>query len=803
MGYRMKKPATIGLSALLLGFSSTAYAQQKAGERRNTEAPKERVTTERTADGQTKATLKLESGYQSSRVIHDFDGDGWCDLWAAMHPEIEHRNKKIDTDGDSLTDYEEMVLMRNASVGGPAPRHLTAAEIAECKRRVKIAREKSIAKMNERREQLIPLTQKGPQMMTVKEQRQKLLKFERVAKKKATDARQKAIKWMNDNSFTIETAQPIDLDRMDGGIPSFKASFNAGAAVQLNTNDVQPGGATGFNLTGSGFEMGIWDEGNLNHVEIAGRFVDIDGDVNGLGVINHANGVAGTMIASGLNTSARGMSTAGSLRAGDFFGDFPEITTESVNGMELSNHSYGRLTGWVAFGQTFDFGQGQGHVWFGDIAAIPPGATEFESNFFGLYTAGSQETDELIYSSPGHLQVWAAGNDRNQPQPIGNNVPFYTFQNGQVVVITGQISGDGVADNGFDTISEDQVAKNILAVGAIDQNRNISTFSGFGPTDDGRIKPDVVAKGVNVFTSFTANNTGYLSVDGTSFAAPAVTGSANLLRELRSELGRKPMLASTQKGLIIHTADDLGSAGPNYDTGWGVMDTEAAAELIDADAASDSLPHIKEVFLPDSEFIEFTVKATGTEALKVSICWTDPAGTPVPGVVLDPTNKMLVNDLDLRIIQGNSSFDPWKMNPSSPATAATTGDNDIDNVEQVLITNPTAGMEYTVRINHKGSLVNDQGNVFGQMVSIILSGNEVEEAPSFEIIELEPTGVDEYTLQFESVVGANYQLETSTDLVTFTPVGGVINAIRPRVFEPASAPVANTKRFWRNIRIDD
>ncbi len=303
-------------------------------------------------------------------------------------------------------------------------------------------------------------------------------------------------------------------------------------------------------------------------------------------------------------------------------------------------------------------------------------------------------------------------------------------------------------------------------------------------------------------SSFTANSTGYQSVNGTSFAAPAVTGSANLLRELRSELDREEMLASTQKGIIIHTATDLGAPGPNYDTGWGLMNTQAAAELIDADAASDSLPHIKEAFLPDGEVIEFKVKATGTEPLKVTICWTDPAGNP-PGNLLDPPNAMLVNDLDLRILQGVTDFEPWVMNPANPAAAATDGDNDIDNVEQVLINNPTAGTEYTIRVNHKGSLVNDQGNSFGQMVSLVISGNEVEDAPSFEIVELDKTGANEYTLQFESVVGARYQLETSTDLETFTPVGGVINAIREVVAEPTSAPAANTKRFWRNIRLDD
>jgi hypothetical protein len=75
--------------------------------------------------------------------------------------------------------------------------------------------------------------------------------------------------------------------------------------------------------------------------------------------------------------------------------------------------------------------------------------------------------------------------------------------------------------------------------------------------------------------------------------------------------------------------------------------------------------------------------------------------------------------------------------------------------------------------------------------------------PGMTLRSVGEKGANEYTLQFESVVGARYQLETSTDLETFTPVGGVINAIREVVAEPTSAPAANTKRFWRNIRLDD
>ena len=169
------------------------------------------------------------------------------------------------------------------------------------------------------------------------------------------------------------------------------------------------------------------------------------------------------------------------------------------------------------------------------------------------------------------------------------------------------IPADGLVNSqnqfnfGFDTLPEDQTTKNTLIVGTIDINNNITSFSSQGPTDDGRIKPDVCALGFQVFTSFSTSPNGYSSEDGTSFSAPIVTGSINLLRELRSNAEMPDMKASTIRGLVIHTAEDIGRPGPDYTTGWGRMNAQAAAELIDADSQVDSLPHIKEIFFSDGE----------------------------------------------------------------------------------------------------------------------------------------------------------------------------------------------------------
>ena len=132
---------------------------------------------------------------------------------------------------------------------------------------------------------------------------------------------------------------------------------------------------------------------------------------------------------------------------------------------------------------------------------------------------------------------------------------------------------------GYDTISDLGCSKNILTIGAVYPNGGFTSptnviwagFSSCGPTDDGRIKPDVVAAGVAIITTDSANDYAYQSISGTSFAAPSVAGSANLLGQYYRQLhtNSADLLSSTIKGLVIHTADAATTnAGPSYRFGW-------------------------------------------------------------------------------------------------------------------------------------------------------------------------------------------------------------------------------------------
>ena len=467
------------------------------------------------------------------------------------------------------------------------------------------------------------------------------------------------------------TMMIYDIDQ--NGRPIYISTFNKGAAVTTGADYLFDPGQSGFGLTGEGVQVQVWDGGQVRttHVEFIDNNV-IPGD--GAGSLNfHANHVTGTIKARGVNENARGMAPDVILTAFDFDNDLSEIANEAKPddaGMILSNHSYGRVTGW-------DRGR-----WFGD-----PNISDQEDWRFGFYAPVTRSLDDIAYNSPYYLMVWAASNDRGD-------------------------SGDGSypPDGPYDIIPVSSVAKNVLTVGAVRKIANgyqstddvvMSSFSSWGPTDDGRIKPDLVGAGLSIFSTFETGDEAYGNLGGTSMAAPNVTGTLALLQQLNKSIHGRYLKSSTLKGLAIHTTNEAGNnPGPDYEFGWGLMNGEAAGDLIVKENGHNQI--IKEIVLQNGSTYELEITPREGSEVKVTICWTDLPGSP-PAPALDPTDLMLVNDLDLRVNNGEEVRMPYVLNPENPGNPAITGDNFRDNVEKIEFIASDAG-SYIVSVSHKGTL---------------------------------------------------------------------------------------------------
>lgn len=505
----------------------------------------------------------------------------------------------------------------------------------------------------------------------------------------------------------------VEFEGFDArGNMQFRTTDNVGAGRTLSTNKVWPGGTAGTSLTGivTGNRLGVWDGGAVlgTHQELTGRVVQVDGSID---YDDHATHVAGTMIASGVQANARGMAYQANLRAYEWNNDNSEMSSAGSGGMLLTNHSYGTIAGWYFNGTSW--------IWYGD-----PSISNVADYRFGFYDSRAADWDLIATNNPFMLICKSAGNDRGQNR-TGTGSWFYS--DGTTGSGTPPLADGGTS--GYDCISTYGNAKNILTVGAVrkigNSNTNngwtkvsdvvMSTFSGWGPTDDGRVKPDVVGCGVDVYSSISTSTTSYDTYQGTSMASPNVTGSLFLVQQHFNNLKNRFMRAATLKALAIHTADEAGNTGPDYQFGWGLINTAKAVQTI-SDSSGSS---IDERTLTNGSTFTTSVNATGgTTPLRVTIVWHDRPGTPAADQ-LNPTTRMLVNDLDLRVRRNSDNvvFQPYILDPANPSAAATTGDNIRDNVEQVFIVNPLQGT-YTITVTHKGSLASGLSQPF----SIIISG---------------------------------------------------------------------------------
>lgn len=277
----------------------------------------------------------------------------------------------------------------------------------------------------------------------------------------------------------------------------------------------------------------------------------------------------------------------------------------------------------------------------------------------GAYDVVSNYMDKQMGDYPKLLHVFAAGNDgRNTCSPYP--ITFATIKSGY------------------------QVAKNVLTVGAIDTLYAPAVFTSRGPVNDGRLKPEIVATGVNVFS--TRHAFGYEKSNGTSMSSPIVAGVATLLNEQyrKSNVGAVPK-AALIKAVLCNTAEDLGNPGPDFTFGFGNLNARRAAETIENNRffISSSTPSTNTIAVP-----------AGARRLKVMLYWADTAAAANAATTL-------INDFDLTVVApGSITHLPLILDitPANVNNSAVEGIDRINNIEQIVIDNPVAG-NYDVNVN--------------------------------------------------------------------------------------------------------
>lgn len=410
-----------------------------------------------------------------------------------------------------------------------------------------------------------------------------------------------------------------------------KSEANSRATI---LNSSLPGGR---NLRGEGVVVGIGDRINpWQHVDFSGRFINRSTATGLEADAWHGVHVAGTIGGAGnIQEKYKGYAPKTKIITQLFSGILANAPTYVQDyGMVITNNSYGNITN--------------------DCAT------------FGVYDLYSRVLDQQAFQMPNLQHAFAAGNSGNincSPYPAG-------FSN----VLGGY-----------------QTSKNILCVGNTTELGNVFSNSSKGPVRDGRIKPEVVAQGRNVISTYRTNI--YASSNGTSMSAPAVSGGLALLYERYKQLhGNSNPKNGLMKALICNGATDKGNPGPDFSNGFGWLNLLRSVKMLESNtyfntSVNSSATNTHNITIP-----------TGIAQLKVMLYWNDSAATVLAG-------SALVNDLDLEVKDPSDSVHlPQLLNPT-PANVndtAITGADHINNIEQVVIDNPAAG-NYTFSV--KGTTI--------------------------------------------------------------------------------------------------
>ncbi len=289
----------------------------------------------------------------------------------------------------------------------------------------------------------------------------------------------------------------------------------------------------------------------------------------------------------------------------------------------------------------------------------------------GAYDNFAASVDEVMWNNQDYLIVFAAGNsgeDKNKDGivDLGSVSSPGTAKNVLTVGASENFITEGGRQSSCGDMSEAKWGVEPLRSDKLSNDPNgIACFSSRGPTQDQRLKPDVVAPGTNIVSLqsrhskatklWGAYNEHYSWAGGTSMATPLTAGAAAVVREyLQKKHDLSSPSAALVKATLMHSAADIfpgqfgkgniqemSQPGRNNQQGAGRVDMDSATKLGMARVVDNKVG----LGVGESESVTFNIterrQASGG-ILKATLVYTDAPGAASSG-------KALVNDLDIKV----------------------------------------------------------------------------------------------------------------------------------------------------------
>jgi len=288
------------------------------------------------------------------------------------------------------------------------------------------------------------------------------------------------------------------------------------------------------------------------------------------------------------------------------------------------------------------------------------------SDAFNTYDISCRQTDEFVWDHPDFLILYSAGN----------------------------VGALGV--------SPPSTAKNVLSIGATFNGASANTpflISSMGPTDDGRLKPNLTAPGI-LISADGASQENYKDRAGTSMSSPAVAGACGLIVQYLREGwypsgipssadGIEPSSALLRAMLVSSTIADFASNPiPDPKIGWGRVCLDSVLYF----AGEENRLYLDDgtLGIGTGDEAVYKVDVEGKDwPLRVTLVWTDPPADLAAA-------KKIVNDLDLEAMSPSGGI--YRGNVFANNFSQTGGSADATNLEECLrIKNPEEGT-WTVRV---------------------------------------------------------------------------------------------------------